>query len=271
VSYWGVLNENATTSGVYENFSLVVFPEAGDGDEPSRQLLVCYGIGTGGITEDADRLRMPWVSRYARAMLRLLRQKGWLAVGAETFAKEDLADDRIPVDGPTIESLGRFAKYDGIWADYKRHLPTACVILPDADGAKALLAHLLLYGKFREWRVLSAYRNTMDFELMPALVEVTRAYPEVDTLAQHVRERRFVILQGPPGTGKTYLALQVATALKERDHSRGTRCSFIAPLATTISSRGSVRTPTRVSFASYRILGRSSTDSRRRWKIPGTS
>ncbi len=45
IQYWGVLYKNAPQSGVYQNFSLVVFP---DNTKNPEQLLVSYGVGTGG-------------------------------------------------------------------------------------------------------------------------------------------------------------------------------------------------------------------------------
>ncbi|MEO0079970.1 MAG: AAA family ATPase [candidate division WOR-3 bacterium] len=215
VSYWGILAQNAPLSGTYENFSLVVFPE--EKDEPSQQLLLCFGIGTGGITDDAERLRMPWVSRYARSLLRLVRKNGWVVDGTRTFAKDDFADIQLPIDEPTINSLGNFANHESLWRAYSKYLPTACVISPDDKGAWVFLAHLLLYGKFREWKVLKAYYNIFHNELIPALVDMARPYPKIEELVQFVRERKYVILQGPPGTGKSYLAKQVAVRLMESD------------------------------------------------------
>lgn len=49
IQYFGILYENAPQSGIYENFSLVLFP---DNKENPQELLLCYGIGTGGITDD---------------------------------------------------------------------------------------------------------------------------------------------------------------------------------------------------------------------------
>ena len=51
IKYWGLLYEEASLSGVYENFSLVVFP---DNENASQKALLSFGIGTGGITEDAE-------------------------------------------------------------------------------------------------------------------------------------------------------------------------------------------------------------------------
>ncbi len=214
IPYWGLLSEGATTSQAYEGFSLVLFPGPVDNDSRPRELLVCFGIGTGGVTtEEALRLSVPWVRRSARAMLKYLEVQRWLKQGSKWFVKDDLTDDKSGVPEGVIEKLGAFSDHDALWRKYGRYLPTVCVVRLDDDGVAAFLSHLLLYGKFRGWEFKRESRDVLENGLLPVLHDTWRPYPDTASLSEYLLQRRFMILQGPPGTGKTYLANEVAKAL----------------------------------------------------------
>ena len=90
IQYFGILYENAPQSGVYENFSLVLFP---DNTDNPQQLLLCYGIGTGGITDDAEWLGIPWIKRSIKLLLKLIEKKGWNTNSTKIFVKDDITDE----------------------------------------------------------------------------------------------------------------------------------------------------------------------------------
>jgi len=215
IQYWGVLYENASQSGVYENFSLVLFPD--NTDDP-KQLLLCYGIGTGGITDDAEWLGIPWVKRSIKLLLRLVKRKSWNAEGTEVFVKDDITDEYSDIPDIIKSKLGNFSEYAELWRKYGKYLPSVCVIYPNEKGAKAFLSHLVLYAKFRNWPLRKDFQEIWENNLLPELVDLWRSYPSPQNLAEYLLQRKYIILQGPPGTGKTYLAEKIATYLKEKSN-----------------------------------------------------
>lgn len=212
IQYWGLLYEGATTSGVYENFSLVAFPD--NTDNPT-QILLCFGIGTGGITDDASLLGIPGINRSINALLKFIKRENWLVDRTKVFVKDDLTDDSTPLPKEIIDKLGNFSSYEPLWKKYGKYLPSVCVIEKNARGSKAFLSHILLYGKFREWNFKKKYSNLIENWLFPNLIEVWRKYPTIDWLVSYLQQRKYIILQGPPGTGKTYLAEKMAKKMRE--------------------------------------------------------
>jgi len=211
IQYWGILYKGAPTSGVYENFSLVAFP---DNTDNPNQVLLCFGIGTGGITDDASLLGIPGVKRSISSLLKFIRRENWLVRGTRTFVKDEIVDDITNIPQEIIRNLGNFSSYDSLWKKYGKYLPSVCVIEKNDGGAKAFLSHILLYGHFREWSFKKKYLEIIKNELFPRLVEEWREYPEINWLISYLQERKYIILQGPPGTGKTFLAEKIASKMK---------------------------------------------------------
>jgi len=214
IQYWGVLYENAPQSGVYENFSLVLFS---DNTEKPEQLLLCYGIGTGGITDDAEWLSNPWVKRSIKLLLRSIKKDKLNVEGTEVFVKDDIVYEYTEVPDTIKNTLGNFSDYIELWRKYGKYLPSVCVIKPDNYGAKAFLNHLLLYSKFRNWPLRKKFQEFLDDELFPHLISLWRYYPSVEDVSNYLLQRKYIVLQGPPGTGKTYLAQKIAEHLKDSD------------------------------------------------------
>jgi hypothetical protein len=124
VQYWGLLYENAPQSGVYENFSLVIFP---DNSKNPEQLLLCYGIGTGGITDDASWLSIPWVKRSIKLLLRFIKLNELIVEDTEVFVKDDITDEYTEIPESIKEKLGNFKDYKELWKKYGKYLPSVCV------------------------------------------------------------------------------------------------------------------------------------------------
>jgi len=214
VPYWGLLYENAPQSSVYENFSLVLFP---DNTNDPTQLLLCYGIGTGGITDDAEWLGIPWVKRSIKLLFKSIKEKAWNAKDTEIFVKNDLTDEYSDIPDIIKSNLGNFSDYIKLWKKYGKYLPSVCVINPDDHGAQAFLSHLILYAKFRNWPLKKCFQEILENKLLPSLINLWRSYPSLQNLANYLLQRKYIILQGPPGTGKTYLAEEIATHLIEQE------------------------------------------------------
>jgi 5-methylcytosine-specific restriction protein B len=213
IQYWGLLYEGAPASGVYENFSLVAFPD--NTDNPNH-LLLCFGIGTGGVTDDASLLGIPGVKRSISSLLKGIKKENWLVSGTRTFVKDELADDTTGIPQEVVLELGSFSSYDSLWRRYGKHLSSVCVIEKSDKGAMAFLSHILLYGHFRDWSFRKKYAEIVENELFPKLVDEWREYPEINWLISYLKERKFIIFQGPPGTGKTFLAERIARELKSQ-------------------------------------------------------
>ncbi len=214
IQYWGILNENAPPSGVYENFSLVLFP---DNANDSTQLLLCYGIGTGGITDDAEWLGIPWIKRSIKLLLKFINSNSWNVSNTVVFVKDDVTDEYSDIPNTIRSNLGNFSEYTELWRKYGKYLPSVCVINPDYNGAKAFLSHLILYAKFRNWPLRKAFQDVWKKDLLSQLIELWRSYPNEDFLYNYLLSRKYLILQGPPGTGKTYLSERIANKLIEKD------------------------------------------------------
>ncbi|HBT20724.1 MAG TPA: hypothetical protein DEA47_05120 [Peptococcaceae bacterium] len=210
IHYWGLLYEGATPSGVYENFSLVVFP---DNTEDPTQLLLCYGIGTGGVTDDAEILGTPWVKRCIKLLLKFIKKENWNTEDTEVFIKDDITDEYTEIPNSIKSKLGNFSVYHDLWRRYGKYLPSVCVINTNDNGAKAFLAHLILYGKIRNWPFKKNFENIWNNEVLPNLINLWKTYPPTEELSEYLLERKYLILQGPPGTGKTYLAQNIAQHL----------------------------------------------------------
>ena len=88
------------------------------------------------------------------------------------------------------------------------------MIEKNENGAKALLSHILLYGKFRDWNIKKNYSKLLENELLPELMELWREYPKQEEILDYITSRKYIILQGPPGTGKTHFAEELALKLK---------------------------------------------------------
>lgn len=216
VKYWGLLYDGAATSGPYENFSLVIMP-FNTQEKTSNQLLISFGIGTGGVTDDATWLAMPWVKRSIHNLLRYTRSQKLNKTQTETFLKDDLLDENSSVPSEIIANTGDFSMYVHLWKKYGKYLQSICIIDLDENGATTFLSHLILYGKFREWNHLKKFNDILNLYLIPTLYNYWRGYPSEELIKSILMDRKFIILQGPPGTGKTYLSVELAKSLKRKE------------------------------------------------------
>lgn len=206
IKYFGILYEGAAKSGPYENFSLVAFPFP-EAQKSTNQLLLSFGIGTAGVTDDASWLATPNVKRSIKSLLQLSKMNGQIVPKSYTFIKDDIMDETSSIPSQSIAKFGDFETYRGLWQRYGKFLPSVCIIEANQNGAICFLNHLLLYGDFRNWNLKKHFRDIVDSKLKPDLISIWRTYPDVEGLSEYLLSRRFVILQGPPGTGKTHMAI----------------------------------------------------------------
>ena len=194
VPWAGLINPDNPTSGPYGGASLVWFPG-------ETMTLIAFGVGTRGISPDEGILTRPGHRRRIAALRRLLAKKGVLI-----WSKSDPAALGVEVPKAFTSKLPEFS------STFKRYSHEMyCVRKLPADPQQAELvvrSFLDLYAYERGWPPLKAYQaetDALQADLRAQLFQV----PTVNSVAQLVMARRFVILQGAPGTGKTRLAGQV--------------------------------------------------------------
>ena len=213
VTYAAYIHPSNPNSGPYGGMSVAICPvEHGP-------CLLCFVVGTQGLSPDEDVLGRPGHARKVQAICAWLNAKygrGRLVA----WAKEDpvRTDQEVP---DTIAK--HFSPYQAVFNKYGKVLYAIYVPDEDRDSLReALSAFLDLMFEERGHRPLKG-----------ALVDSERIrgewfqhlMPDTSTteVASRLQERRFVILQGPPGTGKTRMALEL---LKGRYAGNGTSVHF---------------------------------------------
>jgi 5-methylcytosine-specific restriction protein B len=194
VPWAGLINPDNPTSGPYGGTSLVWFPG-------ETMTLIAFGVGTRGISPDEGILSRPGHRRRIAALRRLLAKKGVLI-----WSKSDPAALGVEVPKAFASELPEFAS---TFKRYSHEMYCVAQVPAETKLAELVLRSFLdLYAYERGWPVLKAYQAEADVlqaDLRGQLFQV----PTVNSVAQLVMTRRFVILQGAPGTGKTRLAEQV--------------------------------------------------------------
>jgi 5-methylcytosine-specific restriction protein B len=138
------------------------------------------------------------------ALRRLLAKEGVVI-----WSKADPA--ALGVSVPKAFS-SKFPEFAATFKRYANEMYCVAQVPSQPELAELVVQSCLdLYAYERDWPVLKAYATKAD-ELLANLREQLFQIPTVDSVAQLVRRRRFVILQGAPGTGKTRLAEQVKRA-----------------------------------------------------------
>lgn len=194
VPWAGLINPDNPNSGPYGGTSLVWFP----GESTA---LIGLGVGTRGISPDEGILTRPGHRRRIAALRRLLAKKG-----VKIWSKADPA--ALGVSVPKTFS-SQFPEFAGTFKRYANEMYCVAEVPSESELAQDVVRSFLdLYAFERDWPVLKAYAFESD-ELLASLREQLFQVPTVDSVAQLVRSRRFVILQGAPGTGKTRLAEKV--------------------------------------------------------------
>lgn len=198
VPWAGLINPDNPTSGPYGGTSLVWFP----GESTT---LIGFGVGTRGISPDEGILTRPGHRRRVAALRRLLAREGVVV-----WSKADPAALSVSVPKAFSSKLPEFAT---TFKRYANEMYCVAQVPSQRELAQFVTRSFLdLYAYERNWPVLKTYATEAD-GLLAGLREQLFQIPTVESLAQLVRTRRFVILQGAPGTGKTRLAEHVKRAV----------------------------------------------------------
>lgn len=192
--YVGLINKDNPASGSYGGMSLVFFPNE------EGELLVCFGIGTAGISPDEKILTRPGHRRKLIAIQKLFPM---------LWVKEDPADLS---KGIPSELKKEFPEFSKVFRAYDTLLYSFYKIGSDEKkNVECFSHHLVLYGLERGWKPMkSTGFEDIASEIQGEWIENLFKNPTEEEILNLVKNRHYVILQGPPGTGKTYLSQKIA-------------------------------------------------------------
>lgn len=193
-AYLGLVEFEEGTSGVYHDFSFVIFPS----DEEAETLIVTLGIGSQGFKNDYNLATYPGLRRL---FSRLTNEKG--------YCKTDFSDIETSLPKKFIDLIESEYLKKSI-QKYKEVLP-ACQIVDDPEseeGKQIITAFVAGYAKLRDWPSNKDQRKAVSEALEPFLM--TETIDETEEVQNLLNERKYIVLQGPPGTGKTRTAKSIA-------------------------------------------------------------
>lgn len=199
-AYLGFVEFEEGHSGVYHDFSFVIFPS----DLEANQIIVTLGIGSQGFKNDYNLATYPGLRRF---FSRLTNEKG--------YCKTDFSDIESSLPKKFIDLIENDYLKKSI-QKYKEVLP-ACQIVTDTDsvqGKKIIAAFVAGYAKLRDWPSNKEHRKAISDALEPYLK--SEIIDEVEEIKNLLSERKYIVLQGPPGTGKTRTAKEVAEKIKAK-------------------------------------------------------
>lgn len=214
-AYFGLIQPYEENSGVYHDFSLVIFPSMDN--EP---WLLCLGVGSQGFKNDQELAYRPGLRRLFSKL-----------VDEDGFCKSDLSDTQTGLPNSIIGN----PQLTHIRNTIKRNsnvLPV-CQILSaptSTEGKEKIAAFLAAYAKIRDWATNNNHRNAIVAALSKYVkAEINDDETQVFSL---IKERKYVILQGAPGTGKTRLAKKISERLEAKTiftqfHAETTYSDFI--------------------------------------------
>ncbi|KPM48734.1 McrB family protein [Jiulongibacter sediminis] len=196
-AYLGLVEFEEGNSGVYHDFSFVIFPS----DTEVNSLIVTLGIGSQGFKNDYNLATYPGLRRLFK---KLTNEVG--------YCKTDFSDIESSLPKKFIDLIESDYLKKSI-VKYKEVLP-ACQIVKDPEseeGKQIIAAFVAGYAKLRDWPTNKDHRKAVSEALEPFLK--TETIDNTDEVQNLLIERRYIVLQGPPGTGKTRTAKSVAAKI----------------------------------------------------------
>jgi MoxR-like ATPase len=195
-AYLGLVEYEEGSSGVYHDFSFVIFPESPNG----QSFVVSLGIGSQGFKNDYNLATYPGLRRLFK---KLINEKG--------YCKTDFSDIETSLPKKFIDLIEDDYLKRSI-LKYKAVLPV-CQIVDAPEGneeevKQIIAAFVAAYAKLRDWPSNNGHRKAVLEALKPFFE--TETFDEVEEVKNLLDERKYIVLQGPPGTGKTRTAKNVA-------------------------------------------------------------
>jgi len=193
-AYLGLVEFEEGGSGVYHDFSFVIFPS----NREAEKLIVTLGVGSQGFKNDYNLATYPGLRRF---FTRLTNEKG--------YCKTDFSDIESSLPKKFIDLIESDYLKKSI-LKYKEVLP-ACQIVDDPEseeGKQIIAAFVAGYAKLRDWPSNKDHRKAVSDALESFLK--TETIDESEEVKNLLSERKYIVLQGPPGTGKTRTAKSIA-------------------------------------------------------------
>lgn len=193
-AFFGLIHPDEESSGPYHDFSLTIFPSAGE-----KPWLVCLGVGSSGFRNDYELATYPGLRRLFSQL-----------INEEGFCKSDFSDIESSLP-KFIASNDKLTHIKNTIKTYTKVLPV-CQIVDDplsTKGKEVIAAFVAAYAKLRDWPSNNDQRKAV----AEALGVFSKDAPEdndVERIEELLSERKYIILQGAPGTGKTRTAKKVS-------------------------------------------------------------
>lgn len=246
-NFWfGYIREDQPTSGAYEGFSFVVFPET---DGAGTRCLVAIGIGSSSIGKDGD---LAVSAGFRRSFMRLTGERN-----AKFFFKLHFDDMETSTPGLQEELSDSSKNYDQVMintvtkynADPQKNapglLPAAFIVdYSNDDGIKLIKAWLAQYAQWRCWdRFQNGKHITGKTGAIQEAISACRnnaKCPEPDDIDNLFKAgHRYIVLQGAPGCGKTWTANKVADKFNDviftQFHAETTYADFVYGIRPTLN------------------------------------
>ncbi len=187
-NFWfGYIREDQPTSGAYEGFSYVIFPE-----HDGKRCLVSIGIGSSSIGKDGDLATNPG---FRRSFMRLIKDEK-----ARFFFK--LRFDEMETSTPGLQ--------EELYSEERKYEDT----LVSTSGWKLIKAWLAQYAQWRCWdkfqKGTDKKNPTKNIKNAIDVCRVDAKCPSKDEIKGILKSHKYIVLQGAPGCGKTWTANEIA-------------------------------------------------------------
>lgn len=205
IPYTGVIQREAPKSGTYGGMSVVMFPSTGD--EKDKEIMLCFGIGTNGLSPDEAILSSFGHRRRLMGLKKFINKKFDLDI----WVKSQIENLSEPVPKMVQEKKDFSGKFNDAFDRYGDGYLYSTTLIPESmkKATRLLYWHILVYALERDWVLKGEHAKNLD-RLESQIQDKWRVNPTKDEIKELLRQRHFVILQGPPGTGKTMLAKEIA-------------------------------------------------------------
>ncbi|MBQ8069983.1 MAG: AAA family ATPase [Bacteroidales bacterium] len=193
--FFGFIRPEEPESGVYSDFSLVIFPNKDD-----STFFVSLGIGSGGFTNDSELASQPGLRRH---FLKLISNDG------KSFCKSSFADNNSDFKPFADFVLNNCPNFQPVVDKYQKVLPVVRYLdFSKEEDRDVLSAWIARYAIIRGWTTSKAHITAAKEALK--IVEPSTTVDDYNEVKQLLEKHRFIVLQGAPGTGKTWTAEKIA-------------------------------------------------------------
>lgn len=218
-AYFGFISEDEETTGLYSDFSFVIFP---DDKNNVQTCIVCLGVGSAGFKNDYQLASHPGLRR---TFLKLNADDGM------TFFKTSFDDIESTSSDLRNEIRANYPKLQTVVEKFRTVLPASRIVdINQSDSFdKVIYTWLATYAKIRSWGTAAQkkYINKYLVENIPSQVQPN----EEEEIQNLLNKRKYVVLQGAPGTGKTFTALNISKSYDktffEQFHAETTYSDFV--------------------------------------------